>query len=136
LIKVVHGKDAPALYYFIIKVLARSRTFSTGHSITPFYDTLIEISNLIFPIPQVLSYTLRPAISPSHALSYPKKDEYTVKPNLGSGHAKYLKNKPNLGSGHAKYLKNWKKSFKNSRFLVLNIPFWVQNCRSKDFFEI
>jgi hypothetical protein len=122
LIKVVHGKDAPALYYFIIKVLARSRTFSTGHSITPFYDTLIEISNLIFPIPQVLSYTLRPAISPSHALSYPKKDEYTVKPNLGSGHAKYLK--------------NWKKSFKNSRFLVLNIPFWVQNCRSKDFFEI
>jgi hypothetical protein len=42
----------------------------------------------------------------------------------------------NLGSGHAKYLKNWKKSFKNSRFLVLNIPFWVQNCRSKDFFEI
>ncbi len=26
-----------------------------------------------------------------------------------------------LGSGHAKYLKNCKKSFKNSRFLVLNI---------------
>ena len=42
----------------------------------------------------------------------------------------------NLGSGHAKYLKDCKKSFKNSRFLVLNIPFWVQNCRSKDFFEM
>jgi hypothetical protein len=41
-----------------------------------------------------------------------------------------------LGPDHAKYLKNCKKSSKNSRFLVLNIPFWVQNNRSKDFFKI
>jgi len=41
-----------------------------------------------------------------------------------------------LGSGHANCLNMWKKSSKNSHFLVLNIPFWVQNCRFKDFFEI
>ncbi len=40
-----------------------------------------------------------------------------------------------LGSGHAKWLKSWGKSSKNSRFLVLNIPFWVQNNSSKDFFK-
>jgi hypothetical protein len=28
------------------------------------------------------------------------------------------------------------KSSKNSRFLVVKIPFWVQNNSSKDFFEI
>jgi hypothetical protein len=37
------------------------------------------------------------------------------------------------GSGHAKYLIVCKKSSKNDRFLVLTIPFWVQNNRSKDF---
>ena len=41
-----------------------------------------------------------------------------------------------LGSDHANCLIIYKKSFKHSRFLVLNIPFWVQNSRSKDFFEI
>ena len=41
-----------------------------------------------------------------------------------------------LGSDHANCLIIYKKSSKNSRFLVLNIPFWVQNSRSKDFFEI
>ena len=40
-----------------------------------------------------------------------------------------------LGSGHAKCLKSWGKSSKNSRFLVLNIPFWLQNNSSKDFFK-
>ena len=43
---------------------------------------------------------------------------------------------PEWGSGHAKCLLICKKSFKNDRFLVLNIPFWVQNCRSKIFFEL
>ena len=41
-----------------------------------------------------------------------------------------------LGSGHAKSLKSWGKSYKDSRFLVLNIPFWVQNNRFKDFYKI
>ena len=41
-----------------------------------------------------------------------------------------------MGSGHAKYLIIYKKGSKNSRFFVLNIQFWVQNNRSKDFFEI
>ena len=40
------------------------------------------------------------------------------------------------GLGHANCLIIYKKSSKNSRFLVLIIPFWVQNNRSKDFFEI
>ena len=35
------------------------------------------------------------------------------------------------GSDHAKYLIIYKKSSKNSRFLVLNIQFWVQNNRYK-----
>jgi len=37
------------------------------------------------------------------------------------------------GADHAKYLIICKKSSKNSRFLVLCIPFRVQNCRPKDF---
>ena len=41
-----------------------------------------------------------------------------------------------LGAGHAKWLKTRKMSSKNGSFLVLNIPFWVQNCRPKDFCEI
>ena len=43
---------------------------------------------------------------------------------------------PDLGSSHAKSLKSWGKSYKDSRFLVLNIPFWVQNNSFKDFYKI
>ena len=39
-----------------------------------------------------------------------------------------------LGSGHANCLNIWKESSKNSHFVVLSKPFWVQNCRDKDFF--
>jgi tRNA nucleotidyltransferase/poly(A) polymerase len=38
-----------------------------------------------------------------------------------------------LGSDHANCLIKRKKNSKNSRFIVLNIPFWVQNFRFKNF---
>ncbi len=39
------------------------------------------------------------------------------------------------GSDQAKYLIFYIKSSKNGYFLVLNMPFWVQNCWSKDFLK-
>jgi len=40
-----------------------------------------------------------------------------------------------MGSDHANYLIFCIKSSENGCFLVLNIPFWVQNCWSKDFYK-
>ena len=39
------------------------------------------------------------------------------------------------GSGQAKCLKITKKSSKSNRFFVLNIQFWVQTNRSKDYLK-
>ena len=41
-----------------------------------------------------------------------------------------------LGSDQAKYLMFFIKRSENGCFLVLNIPFRVQNCWSKDFVKI
>ena len=46
----------------------------------------------------------------------------------------HLANSCRMESGHANYLIIYKKSSKNGRFLVLSIPFWVQNKRCKDSF--